>query len=314
MGARVYKSPSTNPHPHLPMPQTSPPAPFPSLNRLCLAALSFVLVPTSSWAAGEIELKSLNTVQNDAAAKRKYGPYAGVFGGANSTQTGKVKINGFNYSLDDRDNSAVFGFEVGKTWRAKRAPLAFSLDFEGSFLQTTLSGALDPATAALPRTAGSSTPIVNPLIAALTPPTATPIGPSDSTVAAYTADMNAAFFMVNGSLSLDLWRYRARLGKIVAGMRPYIGGGFGGGQIWFRNSYTLSLAQQDDLASTTLGDSSPFVIDEFITVWQWYAGLEYSWQDKYSVFAEYRELHLGAMEDLTDFITKGYTIGFRYRY
>jgi len=314
MDELVYGSPSDNLHPHLPMPVSHTSFPFFSRNRLLMVALAFAVLPLSSWAAGEIELKSLNTVQNDAATKRKYGPYAGFFGGANTNQSGKVKINGLNYSLNDRDNSAVFGFEVGKTWRAKRAPLAFSLDFEGSFLQTTLSGDLDPETAALPRSATSSAPVVNPLIAALTPPGTTPVGPSDSTVAAYTADMNAAFFMVNGSLSLDLWRYRARLGKVVAGLRPYVGGGFGGGQIWFRNSYTLSLAQQDDLTSSTFGDSSPFVIDEFITVWQWYAGLEYSWQDKYSVFAEYRELHLGAMENLTDFITKGYTIGFRYRY
>jgi opacity protein-like surface antigen len=286
---------------------------------LC-AAWSAVIAVTASdmLTAGEIELKSLNTVQNDPAAKSKYGPYVSVFGGANNSQTGNVNIGGFDYSLNDRDNSAVFGFEVGKTWRTKKAPIAFSMDFEGSFMQTELSGALDPEVAARPRSAAAPPVSVNPLIAELQKPAPgtprTPASPSDSTVAGYTADMNAAFFMVNGTVSLDLWRYRARLGKFIAGLRPYIGGGFGGGQIWFRNSYSISLAQADDPTSTVLPSATPFVIDEFVTAWQWYGGIEYAWQDKYSVFAEFRQFHLGELEDMTDFQTKGYTVGFRYRY
>ncbi len=272
-------------------------------------------LPVRQAGAGEIELKSLNTVQNDPATKRKYGPYAGVFGGANTGQFGNVSIGGFNYSLNDRDNSAIFGFEVGKTWRSKKAPLAFSMEFEGSFMQTELSGELDPETRARPRSATPPPAIVNPLI--VTPEPAgpkVPASPTDSTVDAYQADMNAAFFMINGTISLDLWRYRARLGKFVAGLKPYIGGGFGGGQVWFRNSFTRSLAQADDPASTVMADTTPFVIDEFISAWQWYGGIEYSWQDKYSLFAEYREFHFGELEDMSDFYTKGYAIGFRYRY
>ena len=267
--------------------------------------------------AGEIELKSLNTVQNDPATKKKYGPYVGVFGGANNSQLGNVNIGGFNYSLNDKDNSAVFGFEVGKTWRTKKAPIAFSMDFEGSFMQTELSGALDPEVAAGPRSAIPAPASVNPLLKpAITSPGApkTPQLPSDNTVAAYTADMNAAFFMINGTVSLDLWRYRARLGKFIAGLRPYIGGGFGGGQIWYRDSYSISLAQAADSTSTILPASSPFTIDEFVAAWQWYGGIEYAWQDKYSVFAEYRQFHIGELEGLSDFYTKGYTLGFRYRY
>lgn len=272
---------------------------------------AFVIQGFGPLTGGEIELKSLNTVQNDPATKKKYGPYAGVFGGAYNSQNGNVNIGGFKYSLNDRDNSAVFGFEVGKTWRSKKAPIAFSAEFEGSFMQTELSGALDPAVAAGPRGAAAA-PVVNPLLPVA--PATTPTLPSDSTVAAYTADMNAAFFMINGTVSLDLWRYRARLGKFIAGLKPYIGGGFGGGQIWFRDSYSISLAQADDPTSTVLASSTPFVIDEFVSAWQWYGGIEYAWQDKYSVFAEYRQFHLGDLEDLSDFYTKGYTIGFRYRY
>ena len=283
----------------------------PRLLLLALAGAASLLSAT----AGEIELKSLNTVQNDPATKRKYGPYAGAFGGANHTQTGNVSIGGFNYSLNDRDNSAVFGFEVGKTWRSKKFPIALSLDFEGSFLQTELSGELDPEVRGGPRGTATAAPVTNPLLVPTEPvKRKTPVLPTDSTLDAYTADMNAVFFMVNGTLSLDLWRYRARVGKFIGGLKPYIGGGFGGGQVWFRNSFTRSLAQADDPSSTTLADTTPFVIDEFISAWQWYGGIEYSWQDKYSVFAEYREFHFGELEDMTDFLTKGYAIGFRYRY
>jgi hypothetical protein len=278
---------------------------------------AIALLGIGNLSAGEIELKSLNTVQNDPATKKKYGPYVGVFGGANSTQNGNVQIGGFDYSLNDKDNAAVFGFEVGKTWRSKKAPIAFSMEFEGSFMQTELSGALDPEVANGPRSATSAPPTVNPLIATVSPASGTPSTPtlpSDDTVAAYTADMNAAFFMINGTVSLDLWRYRARLGKFIAGLKPYIGGGFGGGQIWYRDSYTISLAQAADATSTVLPANSPFTIDEFVAAWQWYGGIEYAWQDKYSVFAEFRQFYLGEIEGLSDFYTKGYTLGFRYRY
>jgi opacity protein-like surface antigen len=278
--------------------------------------LCFAVIGMGTVRAGEIELKSLNTIQNDPATKRNYGPFAGVFGGANNTQIGNVNIGGFAYSLNDRDNAALFGFEVGKTWRSKKFPLAFSLDFEGLFMQTKLSGELNEETRNSERSATPTPAVTNPLLVPTLAPgeKKAPLLPSDSTVDAYTADMNAAFFMVNGTLSLDLWRYRARLGKFVAGLKPYIGGGFGGGQVWFRNSFTRSLAQADDPSSATLADSSPFVIDEFISAWQWYGGIEYSWQDKYSVFAEYRQFHFGKLENLEDFYTKGYALGFRYRY
>jgi opacity protein-like surface antigen len=273
----------------------------PSLPNRAARSLRWIVLAcgmTAAWqgdsvSGGEIELKSLNTVQNDPAGKRRYGPYAGFFGGQNSTQTGDIRIgeiNGirlFDYTLNDRDNAATFGFEVGKTWRGKKTPLALSLEFEGSFLQTKLAGQATPES-----------------LAAM----------ANDDVAFFHADMNAAFFMVNGAVSLDLWKYRARLGKFVAGMKPYLGAGFGGGQLWFRNSYTLSKDQLEDPESATLATSSPFVIDEFVTAWQWFGGIEYCWKDRYSVFAEYRRLHLGDLDDMTEFQSSGYALGFRYRY
>lgn len=291
-----------------------------------LTAAGVLGIYQPSLRAGEIELKSLNTVQNDPVAQRKYGPYAGFFGGANSSQTGRVAIGGINYTFNDRDNSAAFGFEVGKTWRSKKFPLAFSMEFEGSFMQSEFSGVLSDEeelrVMGLMESRATAPPPVFPLTGTPKPSQISPelAALADGTVASYQADMNAALFMVNASVSLDLWKYRARIGKTLAGLKPYLGAGFGGGQVWFRNSMTLSRAQVNayrnggDILAAPGSTSTPFSIDEFVSAWQWFGGVEYAWQDKYSVFAEFRHFHLGDMEDLSDFETKGYTLGFRYRY
>jgi opacity protein-like surface antigen len=302
---------------------------FPIVPRRVLGpffTLALLLPALKAAHAGEIELKSLNTVQNDPAAKRKYGPYAGFFGGANNSFSGQVNVAGINYDLNGRDNSAVFGFEVGKTWRSKKMPLSLSMEFEGSFMQTDFTGTLSEeeegrVTALMERRSSARPPdrraAPTPLPSQVEEEQAII---SDGTLAAYEVDMNSAMFMVNGSISLDLWRYRARIGKVLGGLKPYVGGGFGGGQVWFRNNKTLSRAQVEawrsggDVLAASGSTATPFAIDEFVTAWQWFGGIEYCWEDKYSVFAEFRHFYLGDMEDLTAFETKGYTIGFRYRY
>ncbi|MCX6857534.1 MAG: outer membrane beta-barrel protein [Verrucomicrobia bacterium] len=160
------------------------------------------------------------------------------------------------------EGAAIFSIEVGKSWKLKRVPLMFSLEGEGTFMSTSLT---------------------------------------DATSGLALADMNSLMFNLNGTLALDLYRYRARIGKFAAGFRPYIGGGAGGGQVWFRNA-------------ATTGAATPFTIDEFINSWNWYAGVEWTWKDQYSVFAEYRDTHFGDLEDLTGYATDGYLVGFRYRY
>ena len=255
--------------------------------RLLLASIVAGILVCPRGNAGEIELKSLKSVQEDPATKRKYGPYVGAFGGANSTQTGDVSIGGLSYPMQGRDGAGVFGIEVGKSWRSKKAPLQFSLEFEGSFLSTDIKGQADEET-----------------LAAL----------AGNGLATYETDMNAVFFMVNGSISLDLWRYRARLGKFVAGLKPYLGAGVGGGQVWFRNQLYQSKDQLTGANPATLTIDTPFAVDEFISSWQWFGGIEYTWNDKYGVFAEYREFNFGELEDVVDMQTKGYAIGFRYRY
>ncbi len=222
-----------------------------------LHALTLLLLSATALTAADLELKSLGAAAENQAAKRKFGPYVGVSFGETMSQRGSLRTGG---DLKDEDGAAIFSIEVGKAWKWKRLPLMTSLDVEGTFMSTTLTG---------------------------------------DTVE---ADMNSLFFNLNGTLAVDLQRYRARIGKFAAGFRPYIGGGFGGGQVWFRNARSTNPAD------------TPFSIDEFVNSWNWYAGLEWSWKDQYSIFAEYRDFHIGDLDDLRGYNADGYLVGFRYRY
>lgn len=266
------------------------------LQPLLRAALAGgILAIATSLPGGEIDLKSIESIKQEQGGKRKYGPYVGVFAGQGTGQTGDVNIGGTGFRLNDYDGASTFGIEVGKTWRGKKWPLSFSAEFEATFMSTELEGekTVDELNA------------VDPI---------TGLAPAGTSLASYHTDMNAVFFMVNGTLSLDLYRYRARIGRFLAGMRPYIGGGIGGGQIWFRDTVTQSKDQFLGVNTLTAADQNPFSVDEFVAAWQWFGGIEYCWKDRYSLFAEYREFHLGELEDMQDYTSKGYTIGFRYRY
>jgi opacity protein-like surface antigen len=245
--------------------------------------------------AGEIDLKSIESIKQDQGAKRKYGPYVGVLGGGVYGHEAEVVIGGVGFPLNDFDNGSLYGIEVGYTWRDKKLPVSFSAEFEATFMSTELSGA---------KTAEELT--------AVDPATGLPS--AGTTLAGYHTDMNAVFFMFNGAISLDLYRYRARIGRFLAGMKPYIGGGIGGGQIWFRNTTTQSKDQFLGVNPLTAADQNPFSIDEFVSAWQWFGGIEYCWKDRYCVYAEYREFHVGELEDMNDYVSKGYALGFKYRY
>ncbi len=242
---------------------------------------------TAVATAAELELKSLGS--EGAAQKRKYGPYVGVAVGESLSQTGDVKVGGRRFGLNDTDGSAIISMEVGKSWKMKRFPIMGSVDVEGTFMSTELSGASSDARQA----AGGPRRV-------------------DDTVA-YSSDMSSLMFSLNGTLALDLYRYRARIGKFAAGFRPYIGGGLGGGQVWFRNASAQSRAQYNGTGTNSARDT-PFSIDEFVNSWNWYAGVEWTWKDQYSVFFEYRDTSFGDLDQLTNFSTDGYLLGFRYRY
>jgi opacity protein-like surface antigen len=234
-------------------------------------------------ASAELELRSVAEKADAMTTKRKFGPYVGIYAGESMGQSGKVSIQGRSFPMNDSGGSAIFGVEIGRSWRLKRVPLMLSARFEGTFSQTSMFGSI-----------GNLPGVTNDVVS-------------------YTTDMNSLMFTLGGSMSLDLWRYRARIGKVLAGFKPYIGAGFGGGQVWFRNSVARSDSQANHGGNLTPA-ANPFSVDEFINAWHWYSGLEWSWQDKYSVFAEYRDFTLGDTDDLKSFNSNGYVLGFRYRY
>lgn len=251
----------------------------PLLRLLLLAALAPTL------ASAELELRSVADKGDAMTTKRKFGPYVGVYAGESFGQSGNVRIQNRPFPLNDVNGSAIFGIELGKSWRMKRMPLILSTRFEGTFSQTSLTGSIGNFNGAT---------VTNDVVS-------------------YSADMNSLMFTLGGSVSVDLWRYRARIGKVLAGFKPYIGGGLGGGQVWFRNATSRSDSQVNH-AGTLAPAANPFAIDEFINAWHWYGGLEWAWEDKYSVFAEYRDFHFGDLDDMTNFNSDGYVFGFRYRY
>jgi opacity protein-like surface antigen len=253
-----------------------------SLFRTAACLLAALSLPTLS-AAAELELKSLGALAEGAKPKRKMGPYVSVMAGETLGQTGTARVGSRAFPVEDIDGSAVFSVEVGRTWDMRRVPVEFSLAAEATFTSTTLQGSVSPA------------PLAN------------------DQIAEYQADMNSLIFSLNSTFALDLHRYRARLGKFWGGFKPYLGGGLGGGQVWFRNA-TAKSADEVQGGTTLPGEAVPFTIDEFINVWNWRAGLEWTWEERYSVFAEYRKTYFGDLDNLRNFRSDGYLVGFRYRY
>jgi opacity protein-like surface antigen len=223
-------------------------------------------------------------LSEEGEKKKKAGSYVGVFGGNTQSQTAEVLVNGYPFDLIPTDGSFLMGFEVGYTWDMKRLPIETAIGFEGSFLSTEMNGKII-----------GDEDFVGSLL--------------DTDVVGFHTDMNAATFLLKGQITLDLSRYRARLGRWVTGLRPYFGLGIGGAQLWFRNTET---ATKDPEA---LAAASPFNMDQFVGAQQIFGGLEYNVSEKLSVYAEYRKLSFATFSDeVSDFSTSSWVGGVRIRY
>jgi len=255
-----------------------------------MKTLLFIAALLPLAAHAELELKTMADKADGAMKKKPYGPYIGVYAGESFGQSGNVSAGNRAFTMNSEGGSAIFGIEVGKSWRMKRVPLQFSLDFEGTYQSTEIRGESGDA-----RLANGA-------------------GRLGTDLVGYTTDMNSLMFTLNASFAVDLHRYRARIGKVLAGFKPYIGGGFGGGQVWYRNARGFSRDQLRGVNQNTAASQSIFAIDEFVNSWNWYGGLEWSWEDKYSIFAEYRDTKFGDLDNLASYQTDGYVLGFRYRY
>jgi opacity protein-like surface antigen len=228
----------------------------------------------------------------------------GVFGGVVQDQEAQIdtgrsvaSASGSNsepiqYNVMRQDGAAVFGLEIGHSWRMKKAPLEFALEFEGLYTSSEFSARIQDrfANGVNPGDPGAGD---NEAFDA-----------ADGDIGLVETDLNSAVFMFNGMAVLDLRKYRPRIGKIPTGFRPYIGGGVGGAQMWFRNTTVGSVEEvrEDNLRAPTdppvvFGNESldegidePFNEDQFVFVYQVFGGLEYNFNDKVSLYAEYRRI------------------------
>lgn len=239
-------------------------------------------------AGTELALKSLK--KSDEEQQSKYGPYVGIFGGQSTGQDASMTIDYIGRSLDydvsDWDGNFLMGFEIGYSWKTRRF-LEFGLEFEGLFSGTDLQ------TYAIGES-GDGT------------------GVQLSDVYQAAADMNFAAFMFNGVVNLDLRKLRPRVGTFISNLRPYVGAGIGGAQVWFREQRVVTVG--DAFGTPTAAASTPFGLDQFVFAYQAFAGLEYQLKEKFSIYAEYRWFRMTEVDVLDEFKTEYFIGGLRYRY
>jgi opacity protein-like surface antigen len=237
--------------------------------------------------AAEIDLKSLQPLE--AKKKATSGAYAGVFAGQTISQSSSMQIDYVGHTLEydmyEDDGNLIVGFEVGYQWRTK-FPIELGLEFEAFYGSGELKGVSSDANIGQPITL--------------------------SDVATTQTDFSYVAFMMNATLTLDLRKYRPRLGKFLPRLRPYVGGGIGGAQLWFRNQRTQTFG--DLLAVPTASSSSPFSLDEFVFASQVFAGLEYRVNDKLGVYTEYRRLSFERTSDVENLKTDIIVGGIRLKY
>jgi opacity protein-like surface antigen len=244
-------------------------------------SLAALVIGVRHLAAEETALQPLKPLE-ETQAKPMRRSHVAVKGGVTTGQSGEMEVGGLGYSLLDQEDDFIFGIEVGYAWKSKRYPFEAGIEFEGSFISSEVNGLLDLSSAPMPLAAGTPVDIH--------------------------ADLNAVTFMVNGTLTLDLWRYRARLGRFLTRLRPYIGGGVGGAQVWFRN------VEITTAVPGTTPTADPFSSDEFVFAYQWFGGVEVMMNEKVSLFGEYRELTFEDFNELVGLEYEGWMLGLRINY
>lgn len=255
--------------------------------KLVAAFLAGFLVATPVVNAGEVELASL---KKPNAEKSKYGAYVGVFVGTSLGQDAGLKVDNIGYSVnydvaDDRGNFMA-GFEVGHSWRTKYY-VEVGAEFEAFFGGTEVNGVISNV--------GND---------------GVPFQLGDISTAS--ADMNYAAFMFNGTLTLDLRKLRPRIGTFWPRFRPYVGAGFGGAQLFFRNQTIQTVG---DLAGApTAPQANILSIDQFVFAFQIFAGLEFKLTDKLAIYSEYRSLTFEKAGELDNFELELITSGIHVRF
>jgi opacity protein-like surface antigen len=240
--------------------------------------------------AGEVELKAIEPLDTK---EKKWGPYVGVFAGASQNQEADVMVQGYPFDHVSQNGAAMFGLEIGHSWRMKKVPLEFALEFEGFYTATEFSASINRDAADDPD---------NP-------------APGNN-LGSVKTDLNAAVFMVNGSMILDLRKFRPRLGKVPTGFRPYIGGGLGGAQMWFRNTETSTVndVRNGNPPGTGTPTFAPFDQDQFVLAYQVFAGLEYQFTENISAYAEFRRVTFEKFDIVREMESEVWGGGIHLRY
>jgi Outer membrane protein beta-barrel domain len=250
--------------------------------------------------------------------ERKYGPYVGVSGGVTQSQSLHAEPGGASFTLSESDGHFWLGIEIGYAWRTKWF-VEPALEFEALFIDNELTAhrdnppsreQLDPPANADPDTIAAATPL-------------------RSQLGSFSTDMFSVAFLVNGVLTLDLRKLKPHVGKWVTRLRPYVGGGIGGAQVWFRNTTLQSVDEFVQPGPPDPDPDSPFIEprnrtvtantvlsqDQFVFAYQLFAGLELAITEKVMLYLEYRKIAFSKLDDdITDFENELFGGGVRIRY
>lgn len=204
-----------------------------------LSCLSLPLVAQGQTvdASSAIRLEKANK------AKKTSG-YVGVFGGATSGQQYSVGSNSRDFSTRQKDGTSFFGIEVGHAWKTGTI-FEPAIEFEAFYLSNEVSSQTTESAFSefLGQEAFNENRDANRKRSRI----------KSTDTAAFVSDVNAVVFMLNAQVSLDFkvvepWIPDRTLAKAVTSLKPYIGGGVGGAQLWFRNTEVLTYGDLLDAA------------------------------------------------------------------
>ncbi len=220
-----------------------------TLSRIACLITATLAAP---WIAEGQTVDASSAIRMDKAAKaKKTSNYVGVFGGSTSGQHYTVGASGRDFSTKEKSGATFFGIEVGHSWKTGTI-LEPAIEFEAFYLSNEVSAQTTEGAFSnyLSQEAGNEN----------RNDASKKMGIKSTDNAAFISDINAVVFMLNAQVSLDFkviepWIPDKNLAKAVTALKPYIGAGVGGAQLWFRNTQTLSYAELLEAAKQEFPDA-----------------------------------------------------------
>jgi opacity protein-like surface antigen len=253
-------------------------------SKLLIAATSMASLLALAGVSRAAEV-FFDTVSTEKAV-RTHGAYFGAFGGFG---LGSAEVD-FGNDLDDAsldESQAAFGgIEFGYTFSTP-LPIRPSIELEFLYLDDDIQATLED----IPEANKAN------------------LSPSKLAKLPRTGSANLKLFntSLNLILALDLSMYREDIGDFLAALHPYIGAGIGGAyakldSFGFRNEAGEEIGDQ--------GDQSGFEV-----TYQLFGGLEVSFSDAFSVYAEYKYLAVTSLgEQISNYERPLLNFGFKVQY